>query len=178
MKSKAGGRRGGLPRPALYGRGVIRMGEERGLLESLLLELRRGTLVLSVLSQMDVPRYGYSLVQCMEEKVVAIDPNTLYPLLRRLERQGLLESRWETDGSSPFDRIVGLIVALISHILLIANITIYAHGLTTVKTYCLTNTTRKHGDRRNLFSKQMIYNNLILQNSEFIPERNIPNALE
>ena len=37
------------------------MGEERGLLESLLLELRRGTLVLSVLSQMDVPRYGYSL---------------------------------------------------------------------------------------------------------------------
>lgn len=66
------------------------MGEERGLLESLLLELRRGTLVLSVLSQMDVPRYGYSLVQCMEEKGVAIDPNTLYPLLRRLERQGLL----------------------------------------------------------------------------------------
>ena len=101
MKSKAGGRRGGLPRPALYGRGVIRRGEERGLLESLLLELRRGTLVLSVLSQMDVPRYGYSLVQCMEEKVVAIDPNTLYPLLRRLERQGLLESRWETDGPKP-----------------------------------------------------------------------------
>ena len=101
MKSKAGGRRGGLPRPALYGRGGIRMGEERGLLESLLLELRRGTLVLSVLSQMDVPRYGYSLVQCMEEKVVAIDPNTLYPLLRRLERQGLLESRWETDGPKP-----------------------------------------------------------------------------
>ena len=101
MKSKAGGRRGGLPRPALYGRGVIRMGEERGLLESLLLELRRGTLVLSVLSQMDVPRYGYSLVQCMEEKGVAIDPNTLYPLLRRLERQGLLESRWETDGPKP-----------------------------------------------------------------------------
>ena len=68
---------------------------------SLLLELRRGTLVLSVLSQMDVPRYGYSLVQCMEEKGVAIDPNTLYPLLRRLERQGLLESRWETDGPKP-----------------------------------------------------------------------------
>lgn len=80
------------------------MGEERGLLESLLLELRRGTLVLSVLSQMDVPRYGYSLVQCMEEKGVAIDPNTLYPLLRRLERQGLLESRWETDGPKPRNR--------------------------------------------------------------------------
>lgn len=77
------------------------MGEERDLLESLLLELRRGMLVLSVLSQMDVPRYGYSLVQCMEEKGVAIDPNTLYPLLRRLERQELLESRWETDGPKP-----------------------------------------------------------------------------
>lgn len=101
MKSKSWGRRGGLPCPALYGRGVIRMGEERDLLESLLLELRRGMLVLSVLSQMDVPRYGYSLVQCMEEKGVAIDPNTLYPLLRRLERQGLLESRWETDGPKP-----------------------------------------------------------------------------
>ena len=101
MKSKAGGRRGGLPRPALYGRGVIRMGEERGLLESLLLELRRGTLVLSGLIAFREPHFAHSLVHFMEEKVVAIDPNTLYPLLRRLERQGLLESRWETDGPKP-----------------------------------------------------------------------------
>ena len=77
------------------------MGEERDLLESLLMELRRGTLVLSVLSQMREKKYGYALVQRLEEKGSAIDPNTLYPLLRRLEKQGLLESVWETGGSKP-----------------------------------------------------------------------------
>ncbi|MDC7289825.1 PadR family transcriptional regulator [Blautia schinkii] len=77
------------------------MGEEKDLLSSLVLELRRGTLVLSVLSQMKEPKYGYALVQSLEEKGVAIDPNTLYPLLRRLESQKLLESSWETGGSKP-----------------------------------------------------------------------------
>ena len=77
------------------------MGEEKDLLSSLLLELRRGTLTMSVLSQMKEPKYGYALVQSLEEKGVAIDPNTLYPLLRRLENQGLLESRWETAGQRP-----------------------------------------------------------------------------
>ena len=61
------------------------MGEEKDLLSTLLLELRRGTLTISVLSQMNKPKYGYALVQSLEEKGVAIDPNTLYPLLRRLE---------------------------------------------------------------------------------------------
>lgn len=77
------------------------MGEEKNLLSTLLLELRRGTLTISVLSQMKEPKYGYALVQSLEEKGVAIDPNTLYPLLRRLEGQGLLESRWETGGAKP-----------------------------------------------------------------------------
>lgn len=77
------------------------MGEEKDLLSALLLELRRGTLTVSVLSQMKEPKYGYALVQSLEEKGVAIDPNTLYPLLRRLESQGLLESRWETGGTKP-----------------------------------------------------------------------------
>lgn len=77
------------------------MGEEKDLLSSLLMELRRGTLVLSVLSQMGEEKYGYSLVQSLEEKGVSIDPNTLYPLLRRLEKQGLLHSKWETSGSKP-----------------------------------------------------------------------------
>lgn len=72
------------------------MGEERDLLGSLVMELRRGVLVLSVLSQMGKAKYGYALVQSMEDKGVAIDPNTLYPLLRRLEKQGLLKSTWET----------------------------------------------------------------------------------
>lgn len=77
------------------------MGEERDLMTSLVMELRRGILVLSVLSQMDEAKYGYALVQSMEEKGMAIDPNTLYPLLRRLEKQGLLKSSWETSGSKP-----------------------------------------------------------------------------
>ena len=77
------------------------MGEEKDLLSTLLLEIRRGTLTISVLSQMKEPKYGYALVQNLEEKGVAIDPNTLYPLLRRLESQGLLESKWETGGAKP-----------------------------------------------------------------------------
>ena len=77
------------------------MGEEKDLLSTLLLELRRGTLTISVLSQMKEPKYGYALVQSLEEKGVAIDPNTLYPLLRRLENQRLLESKWETSGAKP-----------------------------------------------------------------------------
>ena len=77
------------------------MGEEKDLLSTLLLELRRGTLTISVLSQMNKPKYGYALVQSLEEKGVAIDPNTLYPLLRRLESQQLLESKWETSGTKP-----------------------------------------------------------------------------
>ena len=77
------------------------MGEEKDLLSSLSMELRRGTLILSVLSQCQQPRYGYALVQCLAEKGIAIDPNTLYPLLRRLEKQGLLQSEWETGGPKP-----------------------------------------------------------------------------
>lgn len=74
---------------------------EKDLLESLLSELRRGTLILCVLSQLEQSRYGYALVQSMEEKGVSIDPNTLYPLLRRLEKQGLLVSEWDTSEAKP-----------------------------------------------------------------------------
>lgn len=69
--------------------------------EGLTQELRRGTLVLSVLSQLKEPQYGYSLVQCLGEKGLVIEQNTLYPLLRRLEKQGLLESDWEVTGTRP-----------------------------------------------------------------------------
>lgn len=74
---------------------------EKDLLANLVLELRRGTLILSVLSQLKEPKYGYSLVQSLEEKGVRIDSNTLYPLLRRLEKQELLVSKWETNESKP-----------------------------------------------------------------------------
>lgn len=68
---------------------------------SLQQELRRGTIVLCVLSQLKNPKYGYALVETLEQKGMRIEPGTLYPLLRRLEKQGLLTSEWETSGNKP-----------------------------------------------------------------------------
>ena len=70
-------------------------------LEKLVLELRRGTLVLSVLTQLNTEQYGYSLMQALTEKGMEIDQGTLYPLLRRLEKQGLLQSEWRVEESRP-----------------------------------------------------------------------------
>lgn len=67
----------------------------------LLQELRRGTIVLCVLSQLGEPMYGYHLVKRLSAHKVPVEANTLYPLLRRLEGQGLLESSWETGGAKP-----------------------------------------------------------------------------
>lgn len=71
------------------------------LLNSLITELRRGTLTLAVLSQLRTPQYGYSLVQLLEKSNVVIDQSTLYPLLRRLEKQELVVSSWDTSESRP-----------------------------------------------------------------------------
>jgi len=71
------------------------------LLNSLLTELRRGTLTLAVLSQLRTPQYGYSLVQLLEQSGISIDQSTLYPLLRRLEKQELVTSSWDTSESRP-----------------------------------------------------------------------------
>lgn len=70
-------------------------------LKNLSLELRRGTLTLAVLSQLDTAQYGYSLLQRLAASGVDIDQNTLYPLLRRLESQQLLDSDWSVEGSRP-----------------------------------------------------------------------------
>lgn len=67
----------------------------------LVLELRRGTLILLVLSQLKEPMYGYNLVKKLQENDIPIEANTLYPLMRRLETQGLLKSEWETSESKP-----------------------------------------------------------------------------
>jgi len=69
--------------------------------ESSVQELRRGTLVLSVLSQLNTPAYGYSLVQKLASLDMAIDQSTLYPLLRRLESQGFLDSDWSLEENRP-----------------------------------------------------------------------------
>jgi PadR family transcriptional regulator PadR len=69
--------------------------------EKLTQELRRGIVTLAVLSQLDEPRYGYSLLKRLADRGMEVDQGTVYPLLRRLEKHGLLESEWDTEGSRP-----------------------------------------------------------------------------
>ncbi len=77
------------------------MSDKDKIMDNLLQEFKRGTLVLSVLLNSAEPGYGYSLVHKLQENGVDIEQNTLYPLLRRLEKQGLLESTWDTSESRP-----------------------------------------------------------------------------
>lgn len=65
--------------------------------ENLRLELRRGCLVLAVLAQLRVEHYGYTLRKALAEDGLEIEESTLYPLLRRLETQGLLVSEWREE---------------------------------------------------------------------------------
>ena len=65
------------------------------------LELRRGALVLAVLSQLREVQYGYSLRQALVLRGMPIEEGTLYPLLRRLEGQGLLASEWRIEDGPP-----------------------------------------------------------------------------
>jgi DNA-binding PadR family transcriptional regulator len=64
-------------------------------------ELRRGTVVLAALVVLREPGYGYALLESLTEQGIAVDANTLYPLLRRLEKQGLLTSEWNTEEARP-----------------------------------------------------------------------------
>lgn len=70
-------------------------------LPNLELELRRGALVLAVLSQLRQVQYGYSLRQALAARGMAIEEGTLYPLLRRLEGQGVLDSEWRIEDGPP-----------------------------------------------------------------------------
>jgi PadR family transcriptional regulator PadR len=67
------------------------------LFENLRLELRRGCLIVAVLAQLRTERYGYTLRKALADDGLAIDEGTLYPLLRRLETQGLLVSEWREE---------------------------------------------------------------------------------
>jgi PadR family transcriptional regulator PadR len=71
--------------------------EINNLFENLRLELRRGSLILAVLAQLHSEQYGYTLRKAFAEHGMAIDEGTLYPLLRRLETQGLLVSEWREE---------------------------------------------------------------------------------
>ena len=65
--------------------------------ENLRLELRRGSLILAVLAELRQEQYGYTLRKALAGHGLAIDEGTLYPLLRRLETQGLLKSQWREE---------------------------------------------------------------------------------
>lgn len=71
------------------------------IVSGIILELRRGTLILLVLSQLKEAMYGYNLVKKLQDNGIPIEANTLYPLMRRLETQGLLKSEWETSETKP-----------------------------------------------------------------------------
>lgn len=67
------------------------------LFENLRLELRRGSLIIAVLAQLRTEHYGYALRKALADRGMAIEESTLYPLLRRLESQGLLVSEWREE---------------------------------------------------------------------------------
>lgn len=69
--------------------------------ENVTLDLRRGVIVLATLSQLGEAQYGYSLLKSLSDLGLEVDQGTLYPLLRRLEAQGLLESVWKLEEARP-----------------------------------------------------------------------------
>jgi DNA-binding PadR family transcriptional regulator len=77
------------------------MADDDDLLATHLQELRRGTVVLACLLVLTRPNYGYALLDLLAQRGFSVDANTLYPLLRRLEKQGLLTSDWNTDEARP-----------------------------------------------------------------------------
>jgi PadR family transcriptional regulator, regulatory protein PadR len=81
--------------------GNLRGAASADVLERLTLELRRGVVVLATLSQLDEPGYGYELQQRLAAQGMEIEQGTLYPLLRRLQEQGLLDEEWVVAGSRP-----------------------------------------------------------------------------
>jgi len=74
---------------------------EHDTVDNLVQELRRGLIVLAVLAQLQEELYGYSILKTLSEKGLEVDQGTLYPLLRRLETQGLLESKWRIEEARP-----------------------------------------------------------------------------
>ena len=74
------------------------MPTDEDIFEKLRIDLRRGSLILAVLGALREERYGYTLRQSLEDAGLPIDEGALYPLLRRLEAQGLLTSEWREEG--------------------------------------------------------------------------------
>jgi DNA-binding PadR family transcriptional regulator len=77
------------------------MSNDLSLVQSQYQEIRRGSVVIAVLSVLQQPQYGYALLEQLAGAGVEVEANTLYPLLRRLEQQGLLIAEWTTDEARP-----------------------------------------------------------------------------
>lgn len=73
--------------------------EYAAVLEKMRQELRRGVIVLAVLGQLREEHYGYSLRKALESQGLPMDEGTLYPLIRRLQTQGLLDSEWRIESN-------------------------------------------------------------------------------
>ena len=80
---------------------VIMNAKQDKQLEKLKQEMRRGTIVLAAMSQLKQEQYGYSLIKDLNDKGFEIGQDTLYPLLRRLEEQNLLDSEWRVEDPRP-----------------------------------------------------------------------------
>ena len=80
---------------------MSKQGEAEELHRGIAAELRRGLSVVMVLARLGRERYGYTLLKDLEAAGLAVDQNTLYPLLRRLESQGLLTSEWKVEEQRP-----------------------------------------------------------------------------
>lgn len=106
------------------------------LLEKYRPELRRGALVLAVLAALKTEHYGYSLRKSLQNQGLSVDEGTLYPLIRRLEKQGLLTSEWreEDNRKKRFYRLNDLGDALL------AVLTDEWHALSTTLNQCLNTT--------------------------------------
>lgn len=77
------------------------MDTDGALIQTQYQEIRRGSVVIAVLSLLREPQYGYALLEQLAAAGIEVEANTLYPLLRRLEKQGLLIAEWTTDEARP-----------------------------------------------------------------------------
>lgn len=95
------GRHGGLLTIVCMTQYCVSMTTKDDQLQSQIQEIRRGSVVIATLALAREPQYGYALVELLAKAGIEAEANTLYPLLRRLEKQGLLESVWNTDETRP-----------------------------------------------------------------------------
>src|SRR5512133_2046275 len=77
------------------------MGKDQTTMENVVLEFRRGVIVLAVLSLLREEQYGYSVMKLLSDQGLEVDQGTLYPLLRRLETQCLREPKWRVEEARP-----------------------------------------------------------------------------